>query len=97
MLGDIPFVQRDDQRAALLQHLVGDPQILRLQPERRIEQQHDNLGEIHRMQCIRDGEFLQFILHLGLLAQAGGIDQPHRFHLARPARSTPSRSRSNRG
>ena len=25
MLGDVPFVERDDQRAAFLDHLVGDP------------------------------------------------------------------------
>ena len=30
MFGDVPLVERDDQRAAFLDHLVGDAQVLRL-------------------------------------------------------------------
>ena len=44
LLGDVPFVERDDQRAAFLEHLVGDPEVLRLEPAGRVEQQHHHLG-----------------------------------------------------
>ena len=44
----VPLVERDDQRAAFLDHLRGNPQILGLQPARRIQQQDDDFGIIDR-------------------------------------------------
>src|SRR3546814_12271657 len=68
ILGDIPFVERDDQRAAFLQHLVGDAQILRLQPLGRIEQQHEDLREVDRVQRLPYPQFLQYVDTPGALA-----------------------------
>ena len=49
---------------------VGDAQILRLEPARRVEQQHDDFGEIDRVERVGDRQLLQLVLHLGALAHA---------------------------
>ena len=46
LTGHVPFVDRDHQRAPFLQAHVGDFEILMLQPLGRIQQQHDDFGEI---------------------------------------------------
>ena len=58
--------------------LVGDAQVLRLKPARRVEQQHHDLGVIDRAAAVGRRQLLQLVLDLGALPQAGGIDQPHR-------------------
>ena len=85
--GHVPFVDRDDQRAAFLEHIVGDLQVLHLEPARGVEQQHDDFGEIDRAAGIGDRQLLELVLDLGLLAHAGGVDQPHRPRL--PVRRLP--------
>jgi hypothetical protein len=45
VLGHVPLVDRDHQRATFLEHHRGDLEILMLQPARRIEQQHDHFGK----------------------------------------------------
>ena len=49
-----------------------------LEPARAVEQQHDHLGEIDRAAGIGDRQLLELVVDLGLLAHAGGVDQPHR-------------------
>ena len=78
LVDEVPLVERDDQRPALLESGVGDSQILRLEPQRRVEQEHDDLGEIHRPARVGDGELLKLVLDLGALAHAGGVDQADR-------------------
>src|SRR3712207_7218292 len=41
-----PYTTLFRSGAAFLQDVVGNPQVLRLEAERRIEQQHDDLGEL---------------------------------------------------
>ncbi len=62
--------------------MVGDLQVLDLEPARAVEQQHDHLGEIDRAAGVGDRELLELVLDLGLLAHPRGVDQPHRPHLA---------------
>ena len=81
---DIPFVDRDDERAALAQHLIGDSQILRFEPQSRVEHQHDDLGEIDRVKTIGDRKFLELVVDLGAFAHAGRVDQFNRPTLPFP-------------
>ena len=53
-----------------------------LEPAGGVEQQHDDFGEIDRAAGVGDRELLELVLDLGLLAHAGGVDQPDRPHLA---------------
>ena len=78
MFGDVPFVERDDQRAAFLQHLVGDLEILHLEPARRVEQQHHHFGMVDRSLGVPHRQLFELVLDLGAFAQTGGVDQPHR-------------------
>ena len=45
VVDEVPFVQADDQGASLALDQVGDRQVLLLERDRRIEQQHDDFGE----------------------------------------------------
>ena len=75
ILGDVPLVERDDQRAAFLDDLVGDPEVLRFEAPGRVEQQNDDLGIIDRALGIGGGQPLELVLDLRALPQARGIDQ----------------------
>ncbi len=75
MFHRVPFVERDDEGAAFLQHLVGDAKVLRLKAARGIEQKHDDFGEVHSVQAVRNGELFELVLHFGALAHAGRVDQ----------------------
>ena len=75
--GDVPFVERDDEAPAFAEHQIGDAQVLRFEPQRRVEQQHDDLGEVDRVLGIGDRHFLELVDDPRALAQACGIDQAH--------------------
>ena len=49
------------------------------EPARGVEQQHDDLGVIDRAPGVGGRQPLELVLDLGALAQAGGVDQPHRL------------------
>ena len=51
-------------------------QVLLLERDRRVEQQHHDLGEAHRAQGVGDRELLELLDHARLAAQAGGVEQP---------------------
>src|SRR5439155_6852020 len=80
MLGYVPFVDRDDERPALLEDVVGDAQVLRLEATGAVKEEDDDLGEIDRAERVGDGELLELVLDLGLLAHARRVDEPHRAH-----------------
>ena len=63
--------------APFLDDLGRDAQILRLEPARRVEQQHDYFGKIDRALGVGGGQALELVLDLGALAQARGVDQAH--------------------
>ena len=77
VVGDVPFVDRDDQHPALLDRGVGDLQILHLEAAGGVEQQQDDLAAVDRAAGVGDRQPLELVVDLGLLAQAGGVDQPH--------------------
>ena len=62
--------------AALLDHLVGDLEVLDLEPAGGVEQQHDDLGIVDRAAGVGDRQPLELVVDLGALAQARGVDQP---------------------
>ena len=66
--------------------LVGDPQVLRFEPARGVEQQHHDLGIVDRAAGVGGRQPLELVLDLGALAQAGGVDQPHRRGRSIPIR-----------
>jgi hypothetical protein len=53
----VPFVDRDQERAAFLQHMIGDAQVLRLQPTRGVEQEDHHLREVDRAAGIATESF----------------------------------------
>ena len=54
---------------------IDDRQVLLLERDRGVEQQHHHLGEPHGPQRIGDGELLQLVLDPRALAQARGVEQ----------------------
>ena len=52
-----------------------NPEVLRLKPLGRIEQQHHHLGKVDRAQAIGDGQLFELVLDLGALAHTGCVDQ----------------------
>ena len=75
---EVPFVEADDERAALLLDEVDDRQILLLERDRGVEEHHDHLGEAHGAQGVGDRELLELVVDPRALAQARGIEQPDR-------------------
>ena len=53
---------------------IGERQVLLLERDRRVEQQHHDLGEAHRPQRVGDGELLDLLDHARLPAQARGVE-----------------------
>ena len=93
LVGDeVPFVEADDEGAALLLDEVDDRQVLLLERDRGVEQHHHDLGEAHGAQGIGDRELLELVLDAGALAQARRVEQ-----LDRRGRASPSRARWSRG
>ena len=86
--GNIPFVDRDHQGTPFFEHHVGDAKILRFEPARGIEQQHDDLGEIDRTPRVSHRQLLELVDDLSLLAHAGGVDQAD-FAILAAARIVP--------
>ena len=56
------------------------------EPAGGVEQQHDDLGKIDRAAGVGGRQLLELVVDLGALAQAGGVDQPHRPALPIPSR-----------
>ncbi len=75
VLGNIPFVDGDDECAAFLDNMVGDFQVLYLKTFGRIEQQYDDFGKVDGVAGVGDRQLFELVLHLGPLAHPGGIDQ----------------------
>ncbi len=77
ILHQIPFGQDEDQGAALALHQVGDLQVLDFQGVGGVHHQQDHLGKGDGADGVLGGKPLEFLLHLGLAAQACGVHQPH--------------------
>ena len=75
--GHIPFVDRDDEGAALLNDMVRDLQILHLKTFGRIQQQHHHFGKVDGMARVGHGQLFELVLYLGTLAHPCGVDQAH--------------------
>ena len=73
-LDQIPFVDREHERAALALDQVGNAQILLLEPVLRVHHHHDDFGEPHRAQRVGHRELFQLLLDPRAAAQAGGIE-----------------------
>ena len=54
----IPFIQCDDQRPALGQHVTQQRRVLISQPFARIEHQDHNMSPVNRLQCLDRAELL---------------------------------------
>ena len=70
----IPFVDRDHQRAALALDQVGDPQILFLELVLRVHHQHHDFGEADGAQRVRHRELFQLLLDPRAPPQARGVE-----------------------
>ena len=75
ILDQIPFVDADDQRPALAGGEIGDGEILLLERNGRVAQQHDDFGEFDRAQSVGGGELFELFDNLGAATQAGRIEQ----------------------
>src|SRR5690606_36250356 len=73
-VGEIPFVHRDDERTAGLEHVAGDRRILVGDVLGRIEQQDADVGVLDRLQRLHRREFLDRLVDAAASAQAGGVD-----------------------
>ena len=71
----VPFVDRDHQRAARLEDEAGDVRVLLGDVRRRIDQQHDDVGILDRLQRLDHRKLLDRLGDLAALAHAGGVDQ----------------------
>ena len=78
VFGNVPLVDRDDQRAAFFEHQRGDLEILVFQSASRIEQQHDNFGKIDCVARIGYSQLFQLFDHQRLFAHTCSVDQPYR-------------------
>ena len=75
VLDQVPFVDRDDQSAALALDQIGQRQILLFERDSGIEHQHHDFGILDRAQAIAHGQLFQLAGDLGAAADTGGIDQ----------------------
>jgi hypothetical protein len=72
---DVPLGDAEHQAAAFAQGELGDLQILFLEGLARVHHQHDDVGEADRVRGLGGRHPLELFLHLGALAEAGGVDQ----------------------
>ena len=70
-----------------VEHLIGNAQILGLQPSCRIQQQDHHLGHVDRPTRVGGGQFLQLVFNLGPFAQSRRIDKPHRLAFPLPVQA----------
>ena len=71
----VPLVDADDQRAPGIEDVAGEVRILLGDVLLRVEQQHDDVGVLDRLQRLDHREFLDRLDHLAAAAHAGGVDQ----------------------
>ena len=62
---DVPFLPA--------QNLIGDSQILRFKPARRIKQEHNDFRKIYRTLGICGGQAFELVVHLGFLADRKSV------------------------
>ena len=76
LVGDeIPFVEPDHNRPAFAFDQIDDGQILFLERNRGIEQNHHDIGESHGAQPVGCGELFQLVIDPRALAQTRRVDQ----------------------
>ena len=73
VLLQIPFVDRDDDRAAFLLDQIGDALILLLEGVLDIEQHDDDFGKAHGVERIGDRQLFELLLDAAAAANAGGV------------------------
>ena len=74
VVDEVPFVEADDQRPALLLDEIGKRQVLLFERDRGVEQKHHDFGEAHRAQRVGDGELLHLLDDPRLPPQARGVE-----------------------
>ncbi len=83
----IPFIGRNDQGTAFLNHLSCDGQILLFQHVIGIQHQDHDLCEINRAAGVRSGKALYLFRDTGTLAQTRRIDHAQMLVLPDPIHS----------
>ena len=74
-VGDqVPLVEPDDQRPALLLDQIGERQVLLFERDSGVEHEHDHFRETHRPQRVGDGELLDLAHDARPSAQASGVE-----------------------
>lgn len=63
----IPFVHRNDDRAALGLGKIGNPQVLLFERDLHVQQHDNNLGKAHGAQTVGDRQLLRFVADPRLL------------------------------
>ena len=74
---EIGLVDRDHQRAALLDHPAGDGEILLLDHVGGIEHDHHDVGQPDGVERVGDRGGLELGVDAAAAAHAGGVDQAH--------------------
>ncbi len=75
MIEPVPLVAHDDQRAAAVDHVPQQVNVLLDQPVVGIDQHQHHVGIGDCLQGLDDREFLHGFVHAALAPHAGGIDQ----------------------
>ena len=73
LLLQIPFADREDQRAAFLLDQIGDALVLFLERALDVDQHDDDFGKAHGVERVGDRELFQLLLDARAAAQAGGV------------------------
>ena len=74
----VPLIDRDDAALARLVRDAGDLRILLGEADRRVDQDHADVGAVDRHLGAQIAVVLDGVLHLALAAQAGRIDERER-------------------
>ena len=74
VVDEVPLVEPDDQRPALLLDEIGERQVLPFERDRGVQQEHHDLGEAHRPQRVGDGELLDLLNDARPPAQARRVE-----------------------
>ena len=75
LLDEIPFVDDDDARLACVMRLAGNLGVLLGDALGRVDHDDADVRTLDREQRAHDRELLDFLVHLALLADAGGVDK----------------------
>ena len=71
---EVPFVEPDDERPALLLDEIGEGEVLLLERDRGVEQEHHDFREPHRPQRVGYGELLDLADDARPAAQTRGVE-----------------------